>query len=56
MKRHRVWVVRYSQPGDPDHPRPPFTPVTVCSTCGKRVHNIGRMRDGSPWVHGRMKP
>lgn len=52
MKAHRVWRVRESVPGDPDHPEPPFTPRTVCAECGKKVWNIGRMVKGTPWRHG----
>ena len=55
MKSHRVWCVRDSLPGDPDHPKPPLSPRKVCADCGKRVYHLGYRRSGTPWVHGELR-
>lgn len=52
MKAHKVYRVRDSVPGDPDHPKPPYTPRTVCADCGKAVWHRGVRRNGTPWAHG----
>jgi len=53
MRRHRVYAVRPSVPGDPDHQKPPLTPARVCAECGRHAYHTGRLRNGTYYVHGR---